>query len=111
MKAPKPRHTLSLEEARRIALAAQGFLPFERTSKRKDRRRLARLFETVGLLQIDSVNALERSHYLPFFSRSGPYARSLLRGNPKPRRPGHIRLQRRTPRLTAVGMKERQDGS
>ena len=78
MKAPKPRHTLSLDEARRIALAAQGFLPFERTFKRKHRRRLARLFETVGLLQIDSVNALERSHYLPFFSRSGPYARSLL---------------------------------
>jgi uncharacterized protein len=73
----KQKTTLSAHEARRIALAAQGFAN-PRPSARADRRHLRRVIAQIGLLQIDSVNVLVRSHYLPLFSRLGGYAPEIL---------------------------------
>jgi uncharacterized protein YcaQ len=70
---------ITARAARRIALASQGF----------GRRRLAgaasptarqimALIERLGLLQLDSVNVFLRAHYMPVFSRLGPYDRAVL---------------------------------
>jgi len=68
---------MSTDQARRVALAAQGF------SGRTPRPPvtvggLDRALDRTHLLQIDSVNVLSRAHYLPLYSRLGAYARTLL---------------------------------
>src|SRR3954467_15739405 len=90
--APTKRTHISAAEARRIALGAQGFAPGRRPPARAPpapapRQLRGRVLAHVGLIQIDSVNVLERAHYLPAFSRLGPYDKDAL-----------DRLSRRAPR-------------
>lgn len=68
--------SISAAQARRIALAAQGFgrAPAAATGVRQLRSAVSRL----GLLQLDSVNVFERSHYLPLFARVGAYEKADL---------------------------------
>ncbi len=70
------RH-LSLARARRIALAAQGF-GRPRPARPPSVNQIAALVTRLGVLQLDSVNVFSRSHYMPVFSRLGPYDRSRL---------------------------------
>ncbi|RXD05714.1 winged helix-turn-helix domain-containing protein [Sphingomonas sp. UV9] len=81
------KETLSVAEARRIALAAQG-LGSERPAVEIRASHLDRVISRVQLHQIDSVNILARAHYLPIFSRLGTYPRELLDRNAwgKPRK-------------------------
>ena len=70
------QRTLSAAQARRIALAAQGFA--EARPDAPGRRHFRKAAERLGVIQIDSVNVVTRTHYLPAFSRSGAYDRELL---------------------------------
>ena len=68
---------LTIDQARRYALAAQG-LDRPRPDGRKDVRHFRRVLSQVGLVQLDSVNVFSRAHYMPFFSRLGDYSRESL---------------------------------
>ncbi|KFE57026.1 winged helix-turn-helix domain-containing protein [Pseudomonas syringae] len=68
---------MSLKHARRLALAAQGFNGRSPPANIKASH-VTQLIERLGVVQIDSVNALVRSHYLPLFSRLGDYSQTLL---------------------------------
>jgi uncharacterized protein YcaQ len=69
--------TLTAAAARRLAIVAQG-LNTPRPVTTPDRRHLRRVLSHTSLLQIDSVNVLARAHYLPAFSRLGPYPVDLV---------------------------------
>lgn len=67
---------LSITQARRLALSAQGF--GKQPGSAPTLPALKRMLQRLGVVQIDSVNAVVRSHYLPLFSRLGNYPVELL---------------------------------
>ena len=77
---------LSNAQARRVALAAQGFL--DKRHATPTMRTVQRTIERTGVLQVDSVNVLQRAHFMPLYSRMGPYDVDLLRraAEQRPRR-------------------------
>src|SRR6478609_1743959 len=81
-----PNEQLSRAQARRVALVAQGFRDPRHTIPTM--RTFARTLSRTAVLQIDSVNVLQRAHYMPLFSRMGPYDTELLRraSEQRPRR-------------------------
>ncbi|MFT7669672.1 MAG: hypothetical protein ACI8X5_002377 [Planctomycetota bacterium] len=68
---------ISNDQARRIALAAQGFGE-ARPKGRVDRRHLRKAMGRLQLLQLDSIPVVVRTQYMPLFSRLGPYRADLL---------------------------------
>lgn len=80
--------SLSIADARRIALSAQGFGRARPAIPSKSH--LRKVTDRLGLHQIDSVNILARAHYMPAFSRLGGYDRDWLDsaawGRPRDRR-------------------------
>ncbi len=71
------RRSLSSAQARRVALAAQGFAR-RRPEGRRDRRHFSRVLDSLGALQLDYVNVLTPAHFLVVYSRLGGYERSAF---------------------------------
>src|SRR5690606_37333419 len=72
----RAKDSLSIGEARRAALAAQQFVA--NGGPPRSTKALTEIVRRLGVVQIDSVNVLVRSHYLPIFSRRGAYWNALL---------------------------------
>lgn len=88
--------TITVLAARRIALAAQGFAR-RRPVRPPNAKQISELVERLGVLQLDSVNVFARAHYVPVFSRLGPYERAVL-----DRLAGHEQSPLTHPRSTRI---------
>ncbi|WP_068185181.1 crosslink repair DNA glycosylase YcaQ family protein [Mycobacterium sp. UM_CSW] len=71
------KRTLTAAQARRLAVAAQGFSE-PRPKGPVTRAHLKSLISRIQVLQLDSVSVAVRAHYAPVFSRLGPYDRDVL---------------------------------
>jgi uncharacterized protein len=69
--------SLTIAQARRITLAAQGFTD-PKPGGATDLRHLRRVLRRLHLIQMDSVNVLQHAHFLPLYSRLGPYPTGLI---------------------------------
>lgn len=69
--------SLSIRQARRVALGAQGFTN-NRPVGRVDRRHLRKCMYNMEVVQLDAVPVVIRTQYMPFFSRLGPYKKDLF---------------------------------
>ena len=69
---------ISLGAARRATVSSLGLARSARPRGRVDLRHIDRVMRSLGILQIDSVNVVERAHQLVLFSRLGPYDTELL---------------------------------
>ena len=72
-----PPERLSLAQARRVALGAQGF-GRPALGRPVGLRDVTALTRRLGQLQIDSINVVTRAHFVPTFSRLGPYDPGLV---------------------------------
>jgi uncharacterized protein YcaQ len=72
----RPRERLSLAQARRVALAAQGFGRAKPAAATM--RDVQGSIDRLAQLQIDSINVVTRAHHMPLFSRLGAYDEALL---------------------------------
>lgn len=74
-----PRTHLSISEARRVAIKAQGLHRPPSISKRSVKaRKIGSVVEQLGIVQIDSVNVLARAHLLTLYARLGAYDSEVL---------------------------------
>lgn len=68
---------LTASQARRAVLAALGFAR-PRPTGRVDARHFRRVYDDIGIIQIDPINVLARAHHQVVASRLGPYDRDAL---------------------------------
>jgi uncharacterized protein YcaQ len=71
------REKLSKAEARRIALAAQGF-GSPKPERPVTMRDVQAVTTRLAQFQIDSINVVTRAQFMPLYSRLGPYDPALL---------------------------------
>ena len=81
------RERLSLAQARRVALAAQGF-GRARPNRPVTTRDVQAMTDRLAQFQIDSINVVTRAQFLPLFSRLGPYDPGCCTGRRTGRRAG-----------------------
>lgn len=70
--------TFSIDDARKIALSAQGFTEPRPSNDSVSLADFERVMRRLNIVQVDSVNVLIRAQYMPFFSRLGPYPLEML---------------------------------
>jgi uncharacterized protein YcaQ len=73
-KAPRP-HRLSLDTVRTLAVVKQGL---HQRPPGTDKQTLLETIHRIGVLQLDTINVVARSHYLVILSRVGVYERADL---------------------------------